>query len=40
MGGGRGKFSDKYRDFHTIPLGRIAYINYRDYSNNGINNDR
>ena len=24
--GGRGKFSDKYRNFHTIPLGSVAYI--------------
>ena len=38
--GGRGKFSDKYRNFHSIPLGSVAYINYRDYSNNDINNNR
>lgn len=38
--GGIGKFSDKYRNFHTIPLESVAYINYRDYSNNDINNNR
>lgn len=39
-GGWGGKFSDKSRNFHIIPLDSIAYIDYRNYSNNDIINNR